>query len=99
MTFAFKPQRVVPLPNLSLSKTIRRLNLSEMDRAKFYYWNGICVLLTALPIAHLLKYNHYYSRESETLVKKMKAERLDKQPTKISLPCLFNLRGVFSRQR
>lgn len=75
MGLQFVPQRVIPLPNLTLSKTIRRLNLSEMDRAKLYYWNAACILLTALPIAHLLTYNHHYSKESESLVKQLRQKK------------------------
>ena len=57
----------VVCPEFTISRNIRRFNMAEEDRAKFFNWNLASIVLTSIPFAYMILVNYDTSEDTEKI--------------------------------
>jgi hypothetical protein len=55
------------LPQFTVARFARRLNMAEEDRVKLFNWNLACVLLTPLPFLYMKLVDYHVSADTEMI--------------------------------
>uniref|UniRef100_A0A0G4I8A6 Transmembrane protein n=1 Tax=Chromera velia CCMP2878 TaxID=1169474 RepID=A0A0G4I8A6_9ALVE len=83
---SFRLLKNIPVPEFTKGRFMRRENMQDADRARFFYWNLVSIAVTAIPVAYLCTAKTQVSRETDEILAHLSSP--EKRPTHFD-PSLF----------